>query len=97
MENTGGSLSFLIMIVLMFIAFYFLIIFPENRRKKKLYQQIDSMKEGDRFITSGGIIATFVSKDPEKNIIKAKISDSTVVEIGRDFIVGVLSSDLERK
>jgi preprotein translocase subunit YajC len=88
MQGDGG-LSFLILMILMFVAFYFLIIFPENRRRKKLQQQIDAMKEGDKFITAGGIIATFVSR--KDNIIKAKISDNTIVEIGKDFVVSVLS------
>lgn len=95
--NGSGGVSFLVLILLMFIAFYFLIIFPESRRKKKLIRKIDGLKEGDKFITSGGIIATFVSRDSEKNTIKAKISDTTVVEIGKDFVVGVLSASDEKK
>ncbi|MCX8029000.1 MAG: preprotein translocase subunit YajC [Brevinematales bacterium] len=92
-----GGISFLILMILMFVVFYFLIIFPENRRRKKLMQQISQMKEGDRFVTAGGIIAEFVSRDEEKGIIKAKISKDTVVEIGKDFVVSVFQSNVEEK
>jgi len=92
-----GGLSFLILMILMFVVFYFLIIFPENRRRKKLMQQINEMKEGDRFITAGGIIAEFVSRDEDRGIIKAKISKDTVVEIGKDFVVSVLQNKVEEK
>lgn len=92
-----GGLSFLILMILMFVVFYFLIIFPENRRRKKLMQQINEMKEGDKFITAGGIIAEFVSRDEDRGIIKAKISKDTVVEIGKDFVVSVLQNKVEEK
>lgn len=92
-----GGLSFLILMILMFVVFYFLIIFPENRRRKKLMQQINEMKEGDKFVTAGGIIAEFVSRDEDRGIIKAKISKDTVVEIGKDFVVSVLQNKVEEK
>ena len=92
-----GGLSFLILMVLMFVVFYFLIIFPENRRRKKLMQKISEMKEGDKFVTAGGIIAEFVSRDEERGIIKAKISKDTTVEIGKDFIVSVLQEKIDDK
>lgn len=92
-----GGFSFLILMVLMFVVFYFLIIFPENRRRKKLQQQINEMKEGDRFVTAGGIIAEFISRDENKGIVKAKISKDTVVEIGKDFIVSVIQDKVEEK
>lgn len=92
-----GGLSFLILMILMFVVFYFLIIFPENRRRKKLMQQINEMKEGDKFVTAGGIIAEFVSRDEDRGIIKAKISRDTVVEIGKDFVVSVLQNKVEEK
>ncbi|MGC8766807.1 MAG: preprotein translocase subunit YajC [Brevinematia bacterium] len=95
--SQDGGLSFLILMILMFVIFYFLIIFPESRRRKKLMQQINEMKEGDRFVTAGGIIAEFISKDEEKGIVKAKISKDTIVEIGKDFIVSVLSNKVEEK
>lgn len=95
MQDSG--LSFLILMILMFVVFYFLIIFPENRRRKKLMQQINEMKEGDRFVTAGGIIAEFVSRDEERGIIKAKISKDTVVEIGKDFVVSVFQNKVEEK
>ncbi|MFN4245994.1 MAG: preprotein translocase subunit YajC [Brevinematia bacterium] len=92
-----GGFSFLILMVLMFLVFYFLIIFPENRRRKKLMQKIEEMKEGDKFVTAGGIIAEFVSKDNEKGIIKARISKDTIVDIGKDFVVSVLQDKIEDK
>ncbi|MEN2998541.1 MAG: preprotein translocase subunit YajC [Brevinematia bacterium] len=92
-----GGLSFLILLILMFVVFYFLIIFPENRRRKKLMRQISEMKEGDRFVTAGGIIAEFVSRDEDRGIIKARISKETLVEIGKDFIVSVLQDKVEEK
>ena len=48
------------MLVLMFAIFYFLIIRPENKKKKKTEEMRSSLSLGDEITTIGGIIGKIV-------------------------------------
>ena len=66
---TGGLLgSPLIMIVIMVAIFYFMLIRPENKRKKEAEQMRNSLKKGDWLTTIGGLYGKVVA-----------ITDRTVV------------------
>ena len=57
---TGGGMSMIIMLVAMFAIFYFLIIRPENKRKKKTEEMRSSLSIGDEITTIGGIVGKIV-------------------------------------
>lgn len=61
-EGAGGTSSFtmLIPMVLIFVIFYFLMIRPENKRKKKAQEMRDSIAVGDKITTIGGMIGKVV-------------------------------------
>ena len=52
-----------IMIVAMIAVFYFFLIKPQSDKTKKEAAYRDSLKNGDRVMTAGGIHVTFVSAD----------------------------------
>ena len=52
-----------IMIVLMGLVFYFFLIRPQSQQRKKEEAYRDSLKKGDRVMTSGGIHGTISSTD----------------------------------
>ena len=56
-----GSYSGIIMIVLLFGVFYFFLIRPENKKKKKLQEMRSSLQVGDEITTIGGIVGKIVS------------------------------------
>lgn len=56
----GGGMSMIIMLVAMFAIFYFLIIRPENKRKKKTEEMRGSLSIGDEITTIGGIVGKIV-------------------------------------
>ena len=63
-----GMGSTIMMIVLMIAIFYFLMIRPENKRKKHAEEMRNSLKKGDWLTTIGGVYGRVVS-----------ITDRTVV------------------
>ena len=68
--------SMIIMIVLMFAIMYFLMIRPENKRKKKAQQMRDGLKKGDTVTTIGGIVGKIVHVN--KDTIVIETSDDRV-------------------
>ena len=68
--------SMIIMIVLMFGIMYFLMIRPENKRKKKAQEMRDGLKKGDTVTTIGGIVGKIVHVN--KDTIVIETSDDRV-------------------
>ena len=53
--GSAGMGSMLITLVLMLAVFYFMLIRPENKRKKEAEQMRSSVKTGDKITTIGGM------------------------------------------
>jgi len=68
--STGGMASPLIMMVLMFAIFYFMLIRPENKRKKEAEQMRSSVRTGDKIVTIGGIVGTVVNVKENRIVIE---------------------------
>ena len=60
----------LILMALMFAMLYFLMIRPENKRKKEAQNLRDSLTVGDEITTIGGITGTVVSVKDDKFVIE---------------------------
>ncbi len=69
-EPTGGLLGMLPMLLIMVGVFYFMLIRPENKRKKEAEQMRSSMKNGDQVTTIGGIVGTVVDVKSDKFVIE---------------------------
>jgi preprotein translocase subunit YajC len=73
-------------ILLVFAIFYFIILLPTKKKQKKLEEFLDSLKVGDRVITTGGLYGS-VAKVNEKSV-QLQIANNVKVEIARNAIVG---------
>lgn len=69
-DPTGGMTSSIIMIVLMIAIFYFMLIRPENKRKKEAETLRNSVKNGDMVTTIGGITGTVVNVKEDKIVLE---------------------------
>jgi preprotein translocase subunit YajC len=65
-----GSGSGIIMLVVMLGVFYFMLIRPENKRKKEAEQMRTNVKVGDRITTIGGIVGTVVNVKEDRFVIE---------------------------
>ena len=79
---TGGLLSPLIMLVAMFAIMYFMMIRPENKRKKEAEEMRASIRKGDSITTIGGIIGTVVDVK-ENNIVIETSADPVRIELAK--------------
>ena len=69
-------ISTIIMVVILIAIFYFLMIRPENKKKKEAQNLRDSLAVGDEITTIGGIVGT---------ICHVK-ENSIVIETGADRV-----------
>ena len=80
---TGAGMgSSVIMLVAMLAIFYFMLIRPENKRKKDAENMRSSVKTGDKITTIGGIIGTVVNVKDEKIVIETG-ADQVRIELAK--------------
>ena len=70
------------------ILIYFLMIRPENKRRKTHQEMISSLEMGDEIVTAGGILGK-VSKITDQ-YIELSIADNTKIKIQKTSISAVL-------
>jgi preprotein translocase subunit YajC len=76
----------LILIVLMIVMMYFLMIRPQSQQRKRLAKLLESLKSGDKVVTSSGIVGVVVTvKDKTLSLrsadAKMEVTKSSVTEI----------------
>jgi preprotein translocase subunit YajC len=91
----AGTAAFLNFLPLIAIAavFYFLVIGPANKQRKKTAEMLSSLKKGDRVVTSGGIYGTIQGVEAE--VVYLKIAENVKVKVARNAISGVVAGEAE--
>ena len=74
--------TFVIMLVVMFGVFYFMLIRPENKRKKEAEQMRSAVKTGDKISTIGGILGTVVDVKGDKFVMETS-ADQVRIELAK--------------
>lgn len=64
------GMSTIVMLVVLFAIMYFLMIRPENKRKKQAQEMRDGLKKGDIITTIGGIVGKIVSVTKDTIVIE---------------------------
>ena len=78
----GGMGSTIIMMIAMLGIFYFMLIRPENKRKKEAEEMRSAVRKGDKITTIGGIIGTVVDVK-ENNIVIETSADQVRIEFAK--------------
>ena len=69
-DPTESLLGMLPMLLIMGAVFYFMLIRPENKRKKEAEQLRSGVKSGDKVTTIGGICGTVVNVKDDKFVLE---------------------------
>jgi preprotein translocase subunit YajC len=88
----GSALGSFAPMILIFVAFYFLLIRPQQKRDAKRREMINAAKRDDRVVTAGGVIGR-VHKVISDNEVSLEISDGVRVRVLKTAISDVLASN----
>jgi preprotein translocase subunit YajC len=93
--NAGGGsmVSTLIFFALIFVIFYFMIIRPQSKRTKERQKLLDSVKKGDKIITSGGLHGKVVNVEEKTLLIE--VADNVKMKFERSAIAAVIREGAE--
>ena len=81
-DAMGGMGSTILMLAMMIGVFYFMLIRPENKRKKEAEQMRSAVKKGDKITTIGGVIGTVVDVK-ENSIVIETSADQVRIELAK--------------
>ena len=75
-SSSSSTIQFVLSIAVLFAVFYFFMIRPENKKKKKVQEMRSSLGNGDKIVTIGGIMGEIISTS----------GDSITIETGEDRV-----------
>jgi len=84
-----GGIPFLL---LMFVAMYFLLVAPNQRKQKQWAAMLATLKPGDRVTTNGGLRGTIVSVKDDVLVIRTQ-PDGIKLEFVKSAIAAVTTDD----
>jgi len=93
--SNGGITQFL-PLILIFIIFYFFLIRPQQKKAKAHKNMVNTIKRGDKIVTSGGIFAT-VERVMDNDKVEVSISDNVNIELVKSTGIQALVSNTEKK
>ena len=98
LQSTGANSALALFIqVLPILAiglvFYFLVIAPANKQRRKTESMLSSLKKGDRVVTSGGIYGTVQGVEAE--VVYLKIAENVKIKLARSAITGIVAGESE--
>jgi preprotein translocase subunit YajC len=97
LQTTSPLQNPLMPIILMVVIFYLVLFLPMRRRQKKLDTMLSGLKNGDRVVTSGGLLGTIVAVGEDNSVTVRVKPDNVKLQFARNAITGLLGAEEEKK
>ena len=94
MESSG--IGQFIPLILIFVIFYFFLIRPQQKKVKEHKAMVESLKKGDKVVTSGGITGV-ISRVIDNDKVEVEIAENVTVEVVRGTGIQILMNSQEVK
>ena len=89
--NAAAILGNVLPIVAIGLVFYFIVIAPANKQRKKTAEMLSSLKKGDRVLTTSGIYGQ-ITRVNDKSV-QVQIADKVRIEVARASVGGYQGQD----
>ena len=97
LQAAGNSAAALFVQVLPILAiglvFYFLVIAPANKQRRKTQEMLSALKKGDRVLTTGGIYGTV--QGVEADVVYLKIAENVKIKLARSAVSNIVVGEAE--
>ena len=84
----GNPLMGLLLPILILVLFFFLFIRPQQKRMKEHRQMVSELKEGDEFVTGGGLAGRITGV--EESFVTLQIADNVEVRVQKQSVSTLL-------
>lgn len=87
----GDPFGFLLPMIVIFAAFYFLLIRPQQKKQKAHAALVANLKTGDEVLTAGGILGKITGVS--EHYVVVQIADNTEIKMQKASISQVVPKD----
>lgn len=87
--NVMNTLGSLVPMILIFGVFYFLVIRPQEKKRKQHIEMLNTVSIGEEVLLTSGIYGIVTKRD--ENILKVEIAKDTVIKVSKDAISDITS------
>lgn len=93
----GGNplLGFLPLLLIVGI-FYFLVFMPMQRQRKQQAQMLKDLQNGSVVVTTGGLVGTIVSINPDDTLILRVKPDNIKLQVTRAAVSGLVTEEVKK-
>jgi preprotein translocase subunit YajC len=85
-----GGIGAFLPLILMFVVFYFLLIWPQQKKAKTHRQVLSNLQKGDNVVTSSGIYGTITGLTD--TVVTLEIAEKVRIKLARNSIAGVMKN-----
>ena len=93
---SGSGIGQFIPLILIFVIFYFFLIRPQQKKVKEHKLMVESLKRGDKVVTSGGIVGS-IERVIDSDKVEVLISENVKVEVVKSTGIQALTNNTETK
>jgi preprotein translocase subunit YajC len=79
---------------LLFGIFWFVVIGPERKAKRRRQEMLDGLKKGDQVLTTGGLFGS-VAQVHDNGTVTLQVADGVRLKFARSSVQGITEKDAE--
>lgn len=92
----GSGMGMLIMMVAIFAIMWLFMIRPQQKRQKEIRKFQNSLQEGTKVITGGGVYGTVKRIDLAANTVEVEIARGTVITVDKNYVFADANSQMQK-
>lgn len=85
-QGGGGGMSMLLMMVAIFAIMWLFMIRPQQKRQKEIRNFQNSLQEGTKVVTGGGVYGTVKRIDLAKNTVEVEIARGVIIVVDKNYV-----------
>ena len=95
-QGNDGGYSMLLMMVAIFAIMYFFMIRPQQKKRKEILNFQNSLTEGAKVVTAGGVYGTVKRVNIENATLDLEIAKGVVITVEKSFFYADVASQQAR-
>lgn len=85
-QAQGGGFGMIIMMVAVFAIMWLFMIRPQQKKQKEIRKFQNSLQEGAKVVTGGGLYGTVKRVDLSQNVVEVEIARGVVVTVDKAYV-----------
>ena len=85
-QSGTGFGGMIFMLIAIFVIMWFFMVRPQQKRQKKIREFQNSLQEGSKVVTGGGIYGTVKRIDKAKNTVDVEIAHGVVITVDKGTV-----------